>query len=197
MFYGEPQTLIVVYKDEMIVNQLKKMVETKDDTNESNIIGTTDGSIRIVSWSEKVWLDQKKAGNVSNKVLFIGDIKGTEKLVPIIDIQFEEYGVKYGWAGNQAVVSVEPKAVKEKAVYEEFLSKVSAMPVPEIVKKNYYIDFNKKEDENFFKNAFSFVKKAAKEVGTVFTDNADIKRQMLFYGVINLYNKHLEQFVNL
>ena len=196
MFYGEPQTLIVVYKDEMIVNQLKKMVETKDDTNESNIIGTTDGSIRIVSWSEKVWLDQKKAGNVSNKVLFIGDIKGTEKLVPIIDIQFEEYGVKYGWAGNQAVVSVEPKAVKEKAVYEEFLSKVSAMPVPEIAKKNYYIDFNKKEDDNFFKNAFSFVKKAAKEVGSVFTDSADIRRQMLFYGVIDLYNNHLERFVN-
>lgn len=196
MFYGEPQTLIVVYKDEMIVNQLKKMVETKDDTNESNIIGTTDGSIRIVSWGEKVWLDQKKAGNVSNKVLFIGDIKGTEKLVPIIDIQFEEYGVKYGWAGNQAVVSVEPKAVKEKTVYEEFLSKVSAMPVPEIVKKNHYIDFNKKEDENFFKNAFSFVKKAAKEVGSVFTDSADIRRQMLFYGVINLYNNHLERFVN-
>ena len=196
MFYGEPQTLIVVYKDEMIVNQLKKMVETKDDTNESNIIGTTDGSIRIVSWGEKVWLDQKKAGNVSNKVLFIGDIKGTEKLVPIIDIQFEESGVKYGWAGNQAVVSVEPKAVKEKTVYEEFLSKVSAMPVPEIVKKNHYIDFNKKEDENFFKNAFSFVKKAAKEVGSVFTDSADIRRQMLFYGVINLYNNHLERFVN-
>ena len=197
MFYGEPQTLIVVYKDEMIVNQLKKMVETKDDTNEENVIGTTDGSIRIVSWSEKVWLDQKKAGNVSNKVLFIGDIKGTEKLVPIIDIQFEEYGVKYGWAGNQAVVSVEPKAVKEKDVYEGFLSKVSVMPLPEIAKKNYYIDFNKKEDDTFFKNAFSFVKKAAKEVGSVFTDSADIRRQMLFYGVINLYNNHLERFVNL
>lgn len=30
MFY-EPQALIVVYKDELLANQLKKLVETKDD----------------------------------------------------------------------------------------------------------------------------------------------------------------------
>ena len=33
MFYTEPTTLIVVYKDELLVNQIKKLVETKDDEN--------------------------------------------------------------------------------------------------------------------------------------------------------------------
>lgn len=31
MYYMEPKTLIVVYKDELLVNQLKKLIETKDD----------------------------------------------------------------------------------------------------------------------------------------------------------------------
>ena len=58
------ETLIVVYKDEMLANQLKKMVETKDDTEDGKVVGTTDNSINIVSWTEKVWLANKKAGNI-------------------------------------------------------------------------------------------------------------------------------------
>ena len=48
------KTLIVVYKDELLMNQLKKMVETHDD-NEQGVIGTRNNSINIVSWTEKVW----------------------------------------------------------------------------------------------------------------------------------------------
>lgn len=47
MFY-EPQTLIIVYKDEMLANQMKKMIETKDDTDDS-ITGTQDSSINVAS----------------------------------------------------------------------------------------------------------------------------------------------------
>ena len=42
MFY-EPQTLIIVYKDEMLANQMKKMIETKDVTEDS-VTGTRDSS---------------------------------------------------------------------------------------------------------------------------------------------------------
>ena len=64
--YGT-KTLIVVCKDEMYINQLRKLVETKDD-GDSSITGTQDGTIQIVAWDEKTWLAQKKAGNISNKV---------------------------------------------------------------------------------------------------------------------------------
>ena len=75
--YGT-KTLIVVCKEEMYINQLRKLVETKDDSD-SSITGTQDGSIQIVAWDDKTWLAQKKAGNISNKVLFIGDVKdGTQ-----------------------------------------------------------------------------------------------------------------------
>lgn len=36
MFY-EPQALIVVYKDELLANQLKKLVETKDDISVNKV----------------------------------------------------------------------------------------------------------------------------------------------------------------
>ncbi len=81
--FGMPKTLIVVYKDEMLMNQLKKLVETNDDSESGDIVGTTDDSINIVSWTEKVWLGNKKAGNIKDKVLFLGEIKGTDKLIPV------------------------------------------------------------------------------------------------------------------
>lgn len=94
MFY-EPQALIVVYKDELLANQLKKLVETKDDIDEEKTVGTTDGSIKVVTWTEKMWLEQKKQGNLNSKVLFLGDIKGTDKLIPIIDVKYDDFGVCY------------------------------------------------------------------------------------------------------
>lgn len=60
MYYREPTTLIVVYKDELLVNQLRKLIETKDDSNENTVVGTKDGSVQIVAWTEKIWLEQKK-----------------------------------------------------------------------------------------------------------------------------------------
>ena len=87
------KTLIVVYKDELLMNQLKKLIETRDDADEG-IVGTKDDSINVVSWTEKVWLGNKKAGNIQGKILFLGDIKGTDELIPVLDVQFDEYGVK-------------------------------------------------------------------------------------------------------
>lgn len=97
MFY-DTKSLIVVYKDEMLLNQVKKLVETNDGRDDGeNLTSTKDDSINIISWNEKTWLDQKKTGNITNKVLFLGSIKGTDKLIPVIDEMFCEYGVHYGW----------------------------------------------------------------------------------------------------
>ena len=127
------KTLIVVYKDELLMNQLKKMVETRDD-NEHGTIGTRDDSINIVSWTEKVWLGNKKAGNIQGKILFLGEIKGTDKLIPVIDVKFDECGVRFGWAGNQAVVYADSKALTTRKDYDAFLEKLSALPVPSFLK---------------------------------------------------------------
>lgn len=200
MFYSEPTTLIVVYKDELLVNQIKKLVETKDDTDNDTAVGTKDGSVSIVSWTEKVWLDQKKAGNINNKVLFLGDIKGTDKLTPVLDVKFDEFGVKYGWAGTQAVLFVDPQAIAKKEDYDAFLEKLNSLPVPEKLKA-------KVEDTPtpakvgvgiaaFFGVIAAGIAGAAMFAKDVFTNKKAVKQQMLFYGIMNLYANHLEEFMN-
>ena len=133
MFFNEPQqtTLIVVCKDELLINQLKKYVETNDDKDEENVVGTKDGSVKIVAWNEKVWLDNKKAGNIASKVLLIGNVKGVDKLIPIIDVKYNEYGIKYGWAGNQAILIVDPKALSNEADYDAFFEALQKTAVSE------------------------------------------------------------------
>ena len=228
MFGVQKKTLIVVYKDELLVNQLRKMVEAKDDIEGGNTIGTRDDSINIVAWDEKVWLGNKKAGNIKDKVLFLGEIKGTDKLVPVIDVKFDEYGVKFGWAGNQAAVFTDVKELNDREKYLSFIKKLSELAVPEMIKKpqNVRIDVSdiqeqteetveispttengKKKSKILFDKAKEQLAKGAEIVGKVSVKvaaktedylraNNAVTQQMLFYGVVNLYTKGLEEFMN-
>lgn len=225
------KTLIVVYKDELLMNQLKKMVETRDDSEE-DIIGTRDDSINIVSWTEKVWLGNKKAGNIQGRILFLGDIKGTDKLIPVIDVKFDDCGVKYGWAGNQAVLYADPKSLTDRKAYDDFLNKLSELPVPAFLKtmKENVVSTGtdpeledaegqeaevleedgkvvKPKTPKFIKVAQKAIESGAEAMGKVgnqvairseklFRNKSLMKRQMLFYGVIHLYNNGLEEFMN-
>lgn len=232
------KTLIVVYKDELLMNQLKKMVETHDD-DAQGIIGTRDDSISIISWTEKVWLGNKKAGNIQGKILFLGDIKGTDKLIPVIDVKFDECGVKFGWAGNQAVVYVDPKALTTREDYDVLLERLSGLPVPSFLKasKESMVatgadnataviaeltaeDISEKNDSDIvetdkkvrkvgvLRNVKKTLSKGANALEKVrtqvvskseelFRNKSLMKRQMLFYGVVSLYNDGLEKFMNL
>lgn len=216
------KTLIVVYKDEMLLNQLKKMIQTNDDLDEGKIVGVKDGSLNVVSWDEQTWLNNKKAGNIKDKVLFLGDIKGTDKLIPVIDVKFNKYGVKYGWAGDQAIVYVEIKELIDGNKYEEFIKELSNFPIPEAIKKSHHLTYeetqenietnsndNKNENsgvkdiiKNIKSSIDSGVKAAKKAKNTVVTKVLDdlnknnIKKQMLFYGIFKLYNNELEDFMN-
>ena len=213
--------LIVVYKDEMILNQLKKLVESKDDTSEK-IVGSKDGSINIVAWTEKVWLANKKPGNIQGKILFINYIKGTDKLIPVLDVKFNEYGIRYGWAGNQAILYVNSKELIERSSYLNFISELSKLPIPEMYKqpKNTKIkvidenreDLQSEQQDNDCKNLFLKAKeqlskgvnqiekagiKVAMNAEDYLRDKNYLVTQMLFYGIVHLYNDGLDEFMNM
>lgn len=219
------KTLIVVYKDEMLMNQLKKMVETNDDTDSEIVVGTKDHSINIVAWTEKVWLANKKAGNIKDKVLFLGDIKGTSDLIPVVDVKFDDCGVKYGWAGNQAVLFIDPKVISLKEDYMKFINKLKELPIPDMIKQPNNVKIAKsdtvevKEQKDVVEytekrktpsvliKAQKGILKGADAVGRVrnivtnktedlLRDKKTVRRQMFFYGVVNLYRNGLEEFMN-
>ena len=123
-----PQILIVVYKekDELALNQLKKLINAKDDNAETDK-DTERIPVKIVAWTEKTWLDNKKAGNTGNldeKILFIGDIKGVDMLIPTLDLKYDQYGVSYGFSGKQAAITVDPIALLKKNYYDSFMEEL-------------------------------------------------------------------------
>jgi hypothetical protein len=202
--FTEAKSLLVVYKekDEVILNQLKKLVESKDDDVEGGkIVGTEDGTVAIVSWSEKVWLENKKAGNLEDKILFIGDVKGTDKLAPVIDIKFEKHGVSYGFAGNQALLSIDPKVISKKENYEEFLKDLRKVSNSKIAKSQRKFD---SQGKKFGVAAGMILVPAIFGLGvvgegliakSVFNDASLVRQQMLLYGIIELYLNDLDAFV--
>lgn len=111
------KTLIVVYEDELYVNMLKKLIETNDDESDENVVGVRDHSVEIVAWNEKVWLDNKKKGTIKGKFLFLGNIKGVEKLLQVINVKFNEYGITFGWSGNQAILLANPKEIVDRDAF--------------------------------------------------------------------------------
>lgn len=221
--YYEPKTLIVVYKDEMLANQMKKLIETKDDTDDG-LTGTRDSSINVVTWTEKIWLANKKAGNITSKVLFLGGIKGVDSLIPVVDVKFEKHGVRYGWAGNQAVIYADPGEIKTIDSYYAFYNELKSMPVPQAIKdaskpktapvkeqpqeeaqqeteekKGFFAkgkDLLKKVEDTIVDGMVDMAEKASIFTEENFRNKKAVERQMLFYGVINMYNEGLETFMN-
>ena len=244
MFFNDPKTLIVVYKDELYSNYLKKLVETNDDNGEDAVVGTQDGSIHIVAWTDKVWRDQKKAGNINDKVLFLGDIKGTDKLLPILDVKYNEYGILYGWAGNQAILCVDSKALK-KDDYLKFFEKLCELSIPDSMKVSAIKEQKAKDDvaesvaedeaaatetvaeaepaaeaDNGDQNkggaakvakdaiavmgkGFKWVKGKTSEAASTVAekvmsvpDYAVVQKQQFIFGIHQLYENHLEAYMN-
>ena len=212
--FEEKKTLIVVYTDELIMNQFRKFVETADDT-EDEVVGTKDDSLNIIAWDEDVWATNKKAGNIKGKVLFLGSVKGTKELLPVVDTKFDEYGVKFGWAGTQAILAENTDELRQREKYDEFLKVLSDMPIPEDLKvdvneteeieetveeKEETTDSNSKFDK-FLKTAKKGLKKA-EDVASVKSEEVlrnkkMMRRQMLYYGLYKVYYEYLEEFMNL
>lgn len=200
MFGLEEKNLIIVYKDELLLNQLKKLIETADDND--GAIGTRDDSIKIISWDEKTWSHNKKAGNITDKVLFLGDIKGTEKLIPVIDIKFDKYGVKYGWAGKQFLLWIDASFLKDENTYKKFLDEIASMPIPEKYKSMIPKELisNEAPAANALQKAWNGLSALAintyRSVVSNVQDKKNKEMQMYLYGIINLYLNHLQKFMD-
>lgn len=219
--FGNEETLIVVYKDEMVLNQFKKLAESRNRDQEYL---ANHPELNIIAWNEKTWLNNKKAGNIRGKILYLGQLKGTKELIPVIDIKFQKYGVCFGWAGNQAVLYGNRKNFKTKEEYLEFVSALNECSVPESIKEPINATFGEENDSEMQtdeevvesietenkKGLFSRLKNGigkgvalAKEKSSDLKDGWDnltrskkaVVRQMLFFGVDNIFKDGLDEFV--
>ena len=208
--FDAKKKLIVVYekKDEMALNYLKQLVLTNDDNEKEEVVGTKDGSVEIIAWTEKVYLDNVKTRNVSNKMLFMDDIKGIKKIVPIMKVKYEGYGVKYGISGNSAVISIDEKELKEDATYEAFqklyqeeLSKVDMKVSDEQLqkKKKTHSDAKQQRTMAILSNIILPGAGVSSVASAIISGTKDIKmtREMMFlYAITKFYLEEMEKFMN-
>lgn len=181
--------LVAVIKDDLLFNQLKKLIQSEDDESEEVIVGVRDGTCRIMRWDERKWLYRSRTDTLNAKTLVLGDVKGTEDGIKVMDVKFENYGVRYGWIGNCAYVAADRSCLRSKGMYEEFLKELAELPVPESISKTKKFRFN-------VKTALKLALATPLIAKDIYDDNVAVTRQMYFYGVIKFYFGHLEEFLH-
>ena len=191
-------TIVIAYKekDKVIANQLRKLLETKDDT-EDTVVGVKDRSVTVIPWEEKVWLDQESKGLVDSKVLLIDKVKGASSLAPIMDIKFQKHGVTYGWAGTQAVITVDEQALRKKEDYSAFLGELREIASASQITEYERGDAVKKDAKKAYLMILPVLKEffAGKIIADAFKDAKMVRQQMLLYGVTHLYLNNLTAFL--
>lgn len=191
-------TIVIAYKekDKVIANQLRKLLETKDDT-EDGVVGVKDRSVTVIPWEEKVWLDQESKGTVDSKVLLIDKVKGASSLIPIMDIKFQKHGVTYGWAGTQAVITVDEQALRKKEDYTAFLEELREIASASQITEYERGDVVKKDAKKAYLMILPVLKEffAGKIIADAFKDAKMVRQQMLLYGVTHLYLNNLTAFL--
>ena len=185
---GETTELIVVCNDGMLSSLLRSLVETEDDFDEDNITGTRDGSVSLIVFNEKAWIAEQSESVFDGKILFIGNVKGTDDLQSRIDVKYDKLGVKYGWYENRAVISSSPKEIKSKEKYAELLSELQELPVQEKFKSNSKFKFNAAAVGKLLLATPLLLKDG-------YDESVALKRQQLILGICEMYKNDLEAFM--
>lgn len=174
--------IIVVYKGigKIAADQLKKLVSQKDDSADQ-IYGTEDGTVEVIAMEEKVYLDNSRTTPFNDPVLFIDDVKGSKDIIPIARPKPYGYGVTCGFAGPQAVLTVNPKALSNPDEYNAFLEKLNALTFQQIS----IVPRGKK----------AILDTVSHGVVGVFKRRDDLKKQQLIYGATKLYYEDLGDFM--
>lgn len=98
---------------------LAQLISMEDD-KEDETVGTKDGEVAAQVWLEKDYKANAAQLSSNQYILFIGQDKLIKEKSSHMNMGFAEFGMKYGWLGKQAVLSVEKVVEADK--YENFIS---------------------------------------------------------------------------
>ena len=200
----EKKKVYVIAKDSDLKSdeflQLENMVNSEDD-KDGEVVGVKDNSIELIPVSEKNWTEVE---GETDKILILGNVKGTDYEKSKVTYVFEKYGVKYGWSGPKyAFIEINDKAVRNQSVYMDFLSEFSFLPVcNEELKAGWKEGLHEggmpvkkgglKPVQTFIV-PFGFVK----TIKDSFDDKEIVKKQLYTYGIIMFYYNHMQEFLDL
>lgn len=198
------KNLMVVFeeKDRDIYEQIKLLIETNDDT-EDFIIGTKDGTVQVVECDDSKWQmgsESEFANEMKNRILFIGAIKGVaqENLTQL------QYGVSYAINENKLQILVDEKYNWTREEYDEFLVALRRN-VDNITTQSDALAKKENKEEKKAKIGLAIggallfaplaIAVAAKSISDSAQDKKLLRKQMLLYGVTQLYYRVLPDFI--
>lgn len=118
---GNMKKLIIVCEEKyrQYGDYLAQLISLEDDT-EDETVGTKDGEVAAQVWLEKDYKANAAQLSSNQYILFIGQDKLIKEKSSYMNMEFSEFGMKYGWLGKQAVLSVDKVVEVDK--YENFIS---------------------------------------------------------------------------
>jgi len=103
-----PKKLIIVCDKscEKYAIYLQQLVSALDD-KDNEIVGTQDGAVVAVVWTEEQFEDNKPKLSSSQHILFMGNGKLARARRETMPEKFNRVGMHYGWLGSQACLYVD------------------------------------------------------------------------------------------
>ena len=92
---------------------LAQLISLEDD-KEDETVGAKDGEVAAQVWLEKDYKANAAQLSSNQYILFIGQDKLIKEKSSHMNMGFAEFGMKYGWLGKQAVLSVEKVVEADK-----------------------------------------------------------------------------------
>ena len=138
--------IIVVCDDKTkeYANYLRQLISANDDKGDE-IVGTKDGEVDVVVWTEKQYIDNSPTITSNQHILFIGNNKTAQAEEKSMREEFHKFGMRYSWLGKRAVVAVDPVDLS-KEDYEKFIEFCKEYGT-EYEKQEFRL-FKKKENKN-------------------------------------------------
>lgn len=180
--------LIIVCKNKLLSAEMDKLINLKDDIDDEAIVGTKDGTVHTIIWNESAWETFRDRLTGSDKVLIIGKVKNTMPLTSE-QIRFQEFGVKYGWNHNIAMIEADPKVLKKAKVYDDFLAAINSLQISEDLKKNAKVKMD-------WTTAGKLAIFPPLLIGDVLHEDIAVRKQQLLYGLHTLYMQDLSKFLD-
>lgn len=197
---NDVRKLIVVYKDGAVAEMLKRNMELTDDTNNGGVIGIEDGSVEVILWDEKTWDERKKNAIRADRILFLGSGKEADVLIPLVDMKFQRYGIRYGWTGKVGVLVADDSQVKDKVRYQDFreayddaFCEQDAIPQKEVSPTMKGLATAGTIGAAILTGGLSL---AAIPVVDGIQNQQQLVQQLYFYGVRHFYLNYMDEFIN-
>lgn len=204
-------SLLVVYKekDAHFFKHLKELINSFDDTNEA-IVGTEDGTVKVMRCEEQKWLEWTKRDNsiisrMADKFLFIDEDKKGLFDNPL----YSRYGVSFGIINeNFFSIKIDDNYSWTEYEYQAFSKELKELVDKEIAEVNVYelLQASKekaKEKAGLAALALALFPPAVPFAGgAVAADTAEVIRnkkllrdQMLYFALSKAYYEGLEDFM--